>query len=609
MVPLIIRFPSYFTWRPDFRVLPTIQPLQGPPIDYNQVPIDYQKNGQTTVPLLLPRMRSHSTGSVSIIITVPNQPEFLNLNFQVTAQLFSPLLKSLQASSSGPETTNSLLFSPQPTPPPSGFCSDSVSRRINGIARPASSDPASDCLGDIAQVGFDALGFVPGLTCAGQVGLFVGQVGVAYGTSGGDGVGTFTGALAGAYSTAVGCALGGGSPIGNIVNAVQTGIDIAGAINDCSQAGDTFNGRTVGSSDPNDKLGSNGVGTARYLNADAALPYIIDFENKATATAPAQEVVVTDQLDVSKFDLNTFSFGDVTIGKMRLSPLPNKNTLNKDVDLRPTNNIIARIAAALDTQTGIITWRFQSIDPATGLPTDDPLAGFLPPNTAPPQGEGSVMFTIKPKVGLATGTEIRNKARIVFDTNPAIDTPEWFNTLDITKPTSLVTPLAPKEPSSFAVNWSGTDTGSGTGSYSIYVSDNNSLFAPFLINTPATSGTFTGEIGHTYRFYSIARDAAGNEEPVKNSAEATTIVVPAVSVSGRVTTPDGRGLRNATVSIIDPSGAKVTATTSSFGFYSFPNVAQGQQYVVQVSSRLYRFSQRVVQVADTLNNVDFVGLE
>src|SRR6266700_3451828 len=45
----------------------------------------------------------------------------------------------------------------------------------------------------------------------------------------------------------------------------------------------------------------------------------------------------------------------------------------------------------------------------------------------------------------------------------------------------------------------------------------------------------------------------------------------AISVSGRVTTPDGRGLRNAVVKITDSLGFTRSVTTSSFGFYSFDN--------------------------------------
>ena len=44
-----------------------------------------------------------------------------------------------------------------------------------------------------------------------------------------------------------------------------------------------------------------------------------------------------------------------------------------------------------------------SLDPATGRPPTDPLLGFLPPNHVPPEGEGSVLFTVMPKSGLSTG--------------------------------------------------------------------------------------------------------------------------------------------------------------------------------------------------------------
>lgn len=82
-----------------------------------------------------------------------------------------------------------------------------------------------------------------------------------------------------------------------------------------------------------------------------------------------------------------------------------------------------------------------------------------------------------------------------------------------------------------------------------------------------------------------------------------------VSVSGRVTTPDGRGLRNATVSLTDSHGVRRTTTTSSFGFYSFDNVLTGDTYTIAVLSRFYRFQQLTTQINDNLTNVDFVGLE
>ena len=82
-----------------------------------------------------------------------------------------------------------------------------------------------------------------------------------------------------------------------------------------------------------------------------------------------------------------------------------------------------------------------------------------------------------------------------------------------------------------------------------------------------------------------------------------------VIVSGRVTTPDGRGLRNASVALTDSAGIRRLTTTSSFGFYTFENVRNGETYVVGVSSKRYRFASRNLEVSDNITNVDFIGLE
>jgi hypothetical protein len=79
----------------------------------------------------------------------------------------------------------------------------------------------------------------------------------------------------------------------------------------------------------------------------------------------------------------------------------------------------------------------------------------------------------------------------------------------------------------FLVRWSGTDTGSGIRDYAIYVSDNGGAHAPWLNQTGATQAWYAGRLGHTYRFFSVARDNDGNQENMKSVAEATT-QVPAV---------------------------------------------------------------------------------
>lgn len=82
-----------------------------------------------------------------------------------------------------------------------------------------------------------------------------------------------------------------------------------------------------------------------------------------------------------------------------------------------------------------------------------------------------------------------------------------------------------------------------------------------------------------------------------------------VSVSGRVTTPGGQNLRNAIVSLIDSAGIRRTATTSSFGLYSFDNVRTGETYTISVASKRYRFTARIMQIDTNLTNLDFVGQE
>ncbi len=79
-----------------------------------------------------------------------------------------------------------------------------------------------------------------------------------------------------------------------------------------------------------------------------------------------------------------------------------------------------------------------------------------------------------------------------------------------------------------------------------------------------------------------------------------------VSISGRVTTSDGRGLRNASVTLTGPGGTQ-TVTTSTFGFYQFDSVATGQTYTLTVGSRLFTFTSRTLPLTDNVTNFDFVG--
>ena len=82
-----------------------------------------------------------------------------------------------------------------------------------------------------------------------------------------------------------------------------------------------------------------------------------------------------------------------------------------------------------------------------------------------------------------------------------------------------------------------------------------------------------------------------------------------VSISGRVLTPNGSGLRNAAVTLTDPRGLARRVTTSSFGSYAFENVETGSSYTIAVSSKRYRFATRSLDINTNVVNVDFTGSE
>jgi len=298
-----------------------------------------------------------------------------------------------------------------------------------------------------------------------------------------------------------------------------------------------LNAIVLSSNDPNDKVGSNGSGSQRYVAPTALLRYAVFFSNLTTASAPAQQIVITDQLDVNSDDLATFNFGPISFPGQTVVPPSGLQDFTTTVDLRPSNDLLVLINTHLDPASGLVTWRFTSLDPTTNLPTTNPFGGFLAPG-----GEGSVVFAITPKSGVATNAQILNQASIVFDANAAMATQTWLDTVDATPPTSQVAALPATETSStFNVRWSGSDVGAGIRDYTIFVSESGAPFFAFLTNTTMTSATFAGQPGQTYAFYSVARDLVGNVESRTAAAEATTSVpaslAPAITSAASATFP------------------------------------------------------------------------
>ena len=279
--------------------------------------------------------------------------------------------------------------------------------------------------------------------------------------------------------------------------------------------------------DPNDKIGPVGVGTARYISGLEPLRYVIRFENLAAAGAPAQTVDIEECLDGARMDLGTFSLAGIGSGAWILNVPPGKQRYDAIIDLRPARDLLVEVAAALDQANNKVRWHFRSLDPATGgLPAFD---GFLPPNVLPPEGQGSVGYSVALKSTVPTGTEVGRdcRASIVFDgmTAQALQTNDWINTVDRHGPTSSMTVNSTSPTRTFDVRWSGTDAGaSGVRDYTIYASASNTQpFPVWREKVTETSGKFIGVPGQTYWFYSIARDQVFNVGAAPGAVASVTV--------------------------------------------------------------------------------------
>lgn len=513
-----IAFPKFMSWKLATVIeQPTNIPYFGD-VDLSQYPYWTETSDTIIIPFFIRQLPASSSQSIQIKLTAPDDPQYAHSYHNLTASISEPLF-TLAPQNSSSATANRLGAASIGNT----FCNLVANHNLD-----------SDCITAILNTILNALGIAPTVGC----GITVVQVILNYLTTL---VGICQTDPASANHplfatnlllTIIGNVVSIGSNcfksiipvVGQIVGFIQTLWAGVQAVPPCL---DRFFPATttveiVTSGDPNDKFGPHGYGDQQYISTAQPLVYGIEFQNKPDATAPAQVVTVSDQLDPSKLDLNSFSFNLITFGDHVVTPPPGISDFSTDVDLRPGKNLLVRINAHLDKSTGLLTWTFTSIEPNTGQPPNDPLAGFLPQDVNPPEGEGSVLFTVKPLVTLATNTQVTNQARIIFDSNPFIDTPQWLNTIDNSKPQSRVSQLPATTCNNFTVNWSGTDTGSGIQSYTIYVSKNGGEYSPWLSNTTQISATFSGELGQTYAFYSVARDNAGNVEDIHSSFDTTT---------------------------------------------------------------------------------------
>jgi subtilase family serine protease len=320
--------------------------------------------------------------------------------------------------------------------------------------------------------------------------------------------------------------------------------------------------------DPNEKSSPIGFSSTRSLSV-TPIHYRVDFENVTTAQAAAARVEITDDLD-SSLDWRTFRLQEIAFGEIRI-PVPANRAFFQDRIQLPESmgSLLADITAGIDIRTGRIRVSLQAIDPNTGEPPTSANLGLLPPEDGTKRGQGYFTYTVRPRASTPTGTVIRNKASIVFDTEEPIVTNEVFNTIDAGAPSSQVLELPPRVSTpTFAVSWSGQDdaNGSGVAGYDIYVSINGGAFSPWLLNRTETTAEFEGQEGNVYAFYSVARDHVGNIESAPTGADTTVAVgdprpvitslaPPNASVNGPAFTLTVRGTGFAADAVVEWNGS------------------------------------------------------
>jgi hypothetical protein len=124
-----------------------------------------------------------------------------------------------------------------------------------------------------------------------------------------------------------------------------------------------------------------------------------------------------------------------------------------------------------------------------------------------------------------------------------------------------------------------------------------------------TSGlSFTNPANNTNTFQ------FNNGTPTVTTANGQfTVLAPtaaSVSVSGRVLTASGKGIRNVQITLTDSSGNTRTAISTTSGYYRFDNVTAGGTYIITAKGKRYEFNQpaQVINVTEDIVDINFTAI-
>lgn len=263
---------------------------------------------------------------------------------------------------------------------------------------------------------------------------------------------------------------------------------------------------------------------------------------------------------------------------------------------------------------------------ALSLATPLAVCGPLVPTAADPVEEGNraenvrVIRVVNSKVAITPGTP--PPATVTFPiemVSTGIETGASFSiSWDVTKFTYNTSAVGNGVPGDTQFDPITTQTGQGRlgmfiNSPNSFVAGTRQLATVTLNVLPSvTAGTYPVTFGGQPTAIFVS-GVNGADVTSTTTFEPGNIVVnttaAGVRISGRVTNAGGQGIRNAVVVMTDAEGNRRTATTGSFGIYTFEDVEVGSSYVIGVEAKRYRFASRVLNVNDSLTDVNFVGQE
>lgn len=581
-VPVFVQLPAGYSYRIDPRNYLDYPIADLPPdAQPGQIPLHVDSNGIRTIMLFAPLVRSRSELKFSIDVEVPSNYGSMPVAIQILPPLgeIAPYLGPNKPQL--PPGLAAFAMSMPPNTPVDPNCWRELFRQIFFAA--LNEILPTDCLQAGWTVLMSSADLVTGLMLKGAA------------ISTWDAVSSLSSkfvATAGKLAECAGVAI----PWLRMVSLAVTVVQILNQLDDClgSRFKDQVIFRQPFSIDPNEKVSPEGYGPEHFIGLRQPIEYRINFENLATAGAPAQIVRIVDELPAS-LDPRSFRLKEIGFKQNRIVIPEGRAFYQAKMQLgEDLYNLKAQITAGINISNGTAFWVISAIDPQTNDRPIDPRVGILPPNNSNGDGEGYVVFTVMPRSDQTTRTQIANKATIYFDENEPIETNSTSNLLDADTPTSSVAamPLTSANPT-FTISWTADDApnGSGLKNVDLYVSEDGGDFRSVPTENGSNSLTFFGNWGRHYRFYTIATDNAGNVEmaPATPDAEITVL---GGAYEGDVA-PRPNGNNDGSVSIADLTQIRrfVAGLDTNFQYNEFQRAD---------ASPLNNFGDGVLSAADLL---------